>query len=40
MDVMREDSLKMRGPGKPFMVTNCMNGEGIKDLVEMIKNMA
>lgn len=40
LDVMREDSLKMRGPGKPFMFTNCMTGEGIKELVEMIKNMA
>ena len=39
LDVMREDSIKMRGK-KPFVFTNCMTGEGIKDLVDMIKKMA
>ena len=39
LDVMREDSIKMRG-NKPFVFTNCMTGEGIKELVDMIKKMA
>ena len=37
---MREDSLKMRGEGKPFIFTNCFTGEGIDELVEMIRRMA
>lgn len=40
LDVMREDSLKMRGKGKPFIFTNCFTGEGIDELVEMIRRMA
>ena len=40
LDVMREDSLKMRGEGKPFIFTNCFTGEGIDELVEMIRRMA
>ncbi|MBO7331550.1 MAG: urease accessory protein UreG, partial [Alistipes sp.] len=40
LDVMREDSLKMRGEGKPFIFTNCFTGEGIDELVDMIRRMA
>ena len=40
LDVMREDSLKMRGEDKPFIFTNCFTGEGIDELVEMIRRMA
>ena len=40
LDVMREDSLKMRGKDKPFIFTNCFTGEGIDELVEMIRRMA
>ena len=40
LDVMREDSLKMRGKGKPFIFTNCFTGEGIDELVDMIRRMA
>ena len=40
LDVMREDSLKMRGVDKPFIFTNCFTGEGIDELVEMIRRMA
>ena len=40
LDVMREDSLKMRGEGKPIIFTNCFTGEGIDELVEMIRRMA
>ncbi|MBQ8519850.1 MAG: urease accessory protein UreG [Bacteroides sp.] len=39
LDVMREDSERMR-PGKPFLFTNCMTGEGITELVEMIFALA
>ena len=27
-------------PGKPFVFTNCMTGEGIKELVTLIRDMA
>ena len=40
LDVMREDSLKMRGKDKPFIFTNCFRGEGIDERVEMIRRMA
>ena len=40
LDVMSEDSLKMRGEDKPFIFTNCFTGEGIDELVEMIRRMA
>ena len=40
LDVMREDSLMMRGKDKPFIFTNCFTGEGIDELVEMIRRMA
>ena len=40
LDVMREDSLKMRGEGKPFIFTNCFTGEGIDELVDMMRRMA
>ena len=36
---MREDSERMR-PGKPFLFTNCMTGEGITELVELIFRLA
>ena len=39
LEVMRRDSAAMR-PGKPFLFTNCMTGEGIEALVEMIMAMA
>jgi urease accessory protein len=39
LEVMRRDSAAMR-PGKPFLFTNCMTGEGIEVLVEMIMAMA
>jgi urease accessory protein len=38
LDVMREDSARMR-PGKPFVFTNCMTGEGIDELVELLLKM-
>ena len=27
-------------PGKPFVFTNCMTGEGIEELVALIRRMA
>ena len=39
LDVMRRDSKSMRG-NKPFVFTNCMTGEGIDELTEMIRRMA
>lgn len=39
LEVMREDSERMR-PGKPFLFTNCMTGEGIAELVGLIRRMA
>ena len=39
LDVMRHDSKAMRG-NKPFVFTNCMTGEGIDLLTEMIRRMA
>ena len=39
LDVMKHDSELMR-PGKPFIFTNCMTGEGIPELVELIRKMA
>ncbi len=39
LEVMRRDSERMR-PGKPFLFTNCMTGEGIPELVELIRRMA
>jgi urease accessory protein len=38
LEVMRRDSEKMR-PGKPFLFTNCMTGEGIDELVELLLKM-
>lgn len=35
LEVMRRDSEFMRGE-KPFLFTNCMSGEGIDELVELI----
>ena len=40
LEVMREDSLAMRGEGKPFVFTNCFTGEGIDELVTLIRRMA
>ena len=37
LEVMREDSETMR-PGKPFVFTNCKTGEGIKELVDLLKH--
>ena len=39
LEVMRRDSKLMRGD-KPFIFTNCMTGEGIEPLVEMIRSRA
>ena len=39
LDVMDHDSKLMR-PGKPFVFTNCMTGEGIDELVDLIFKMA
>ena len=39
LEVMRRDSEAMR-PGKPFVFTNCMTGEGIEELVALIRRMA
>lgn len=39
LEVMRVDSERMR-PGKPFVFTNCMTGEGIDELVDLIFRMA
>ena len=39
LEVMRVDSERMR-PGKPFVFTNCMTGEGIGELVGLIRRMA
>ena len=39
LEVMRRDSERMR-PGKPFLFTNCMTGEGIDRLVALIRDMA
>ena len=39
LEVMRRDSELMR-PGKPFVFTNCMTGEGIDELVALIRRMA
>lgn len=34
--VMEEDSKKMRGT-KPFVFTNCLTGEGVEDVVRLLK---
>ena len=39
LEVMRVDSERMR-PGKPFLFTNCMTGEGVDELVGLIRRMA
>ena len=39
LDVMREDTERMR-PGKPYLFTNCFTGQGIDELVELIRRMA
>ena len=39
LNVMKEDSEKMR-PGKPFVFTNCMTGEGVNELIDLIYKMA
>ena len=39
LEVMRRDSELMR-PGKPFLFTNCRNGEGIDELLGLIRRMA
>ena len=40
LEVMRRDSLAMRGEGHPFVFTNCFTGEGIDELVSLIRRMA
>lgn len=39
LEIMRYDSKAMRGD-KPFIFTNCMTGQGIAELVEMIRRKA
>lgn len=39
LDVMRRDSHAMRGQ-RPTVMTNCFTGEGIDELVELIRSMA
>ena len=39
LEVMRRDSKKMRGE-KPFIFTNCFTGEGIDQLVNLIRRNA
>ena len=39
LEVMRHDSQAMRGT-KPFIFTNCMTGEGIEELVALIRREA
>lgn len=39
LDVMRRDSHAMRSQ-RPTVMTNCFTGEGIDELVELIRNMA
>ncbi|MDE5611829.1 MAG: urease accessory protein UreG, partial [Odoribacter sp.] len=39
IEVMDHYSKLMR-PGKPFLFTNCMTGEGILELAELIQEMA
>ena len=39
LEVMRRDSEAMRD-GKPFIFTNCMTGQGIDSLVDMIRHKA
>ena len=39
LEVMRRDSIAMRG-SKPFIFTNCMTGEGIEELVTLIRREA
>ena len=36
LEVMDRDSKLMR-PGKPFVFTNCKTGEGIVELIELIR---
>lgn len=38
LEVMRRDSTEMRR-GKPFIFTNCMSGEGIDELTDMITSI-
>jgi len=38
LDVMEEDSRRMRGR-KPFLFTNCKTGEGIPELVALIRDL-
>ena len=34
------DAMYVGAPGKPFVFTNCMTGEGIDELVDLIFKMA
>lgn len=39
LEVMAHDTRRMR-PGRPYVFTNCMTGEGIGELIGMITDMA
>lgn len=38
LEVMRRDSERMRS-GKPFLFTNCFTGEGIDELLSLLRSM-
>uniref|UniRef100_UPI004055C7C4 urease accessory protein UreG n=1 Tax=Alistipes sp. TaxID=1872444 RepID=UPI004055C7C4 len=38
LEVMRRDTERMR-PGKPYLFTNCFTGEGIDELLDLLKRM-
>lgn len=40
LNVMRRDSEAMRPDGKPFVFTNCVTGEGIDELIDLICRQA
>lgn len=39
LEVMRRDSLLMRGERRPFVFTNCFTGEGIDTLIELLHSL-
>lgn len=38
LEVMRRDTERMR-PGKPYLFTNCFTGEGIDELLDLLRRM-
>jgi len=37
LDVMKRDAALVRGPEAPFVLTNCMTGEGLDEVLEFIE---